>query len=260
MQMQSPELYIAFAAGLLSFLSPCVLPLVPAYIGYLSGSAVRTQTAGGPSTTQTAQARWTVVTHALVFVLGFTLVFAVLGGMVGGLRDVFAEYRRPIQYVMGALLVVFGLHMIGVINIPFLNYERRLGDRLRPNENLGYLRSFLIGLGFGVGWTPCIGPTLSLIFTLSMNGQQTAAIMPFIFYSIGLGVPFVLAAFAMGQVSTFLKRITRRGFTLRIGGWTVINNANVVSLVSGALLVAMGVLVFTNTLTILAPPVTTFDL
>ena len=84
MQMQSPELYIAFAAGLVSFLSPCVLPLVPAYIGYLSGSAVRAQTAGGPSTAQAAQARWTVVMHALVFVLGFTLVFTVDGGIDGG--------------------------------------------------------------------------------------------------------------------------------------------------------------------------------
>lgn len=260
MQMQSPELYIAFAAGLVSFLSPCVLPLVPAYIGYLSGSAVRAQTAGGPSTAQAAQARWTVVMHALVFVLGFTLVFAVLGGLVGGLRDVFAEYRRPIQYVMGALLVVFGLHMMGVINISFLNYERRLGDRLRPADNLGYLRSFVIGIGFAAGWTPCIGTTLSGIFVLAMNGQQTDAFLPFLAYSLGLGVPFILAALAMGHVSTFLKRITRRGFTLRIGGWTVINNTNVVSMVSGVLLVAMGLLVFTNTLTILAPPVTTFDL
>jgi cytochrome c-type biogenesis protein len=268
--MQSPELYIAFIAGLLSFLSPCVLPLVPAYIGYLSGSVVRSSAVGAAATpggrgvaatvaVQPASVRWAVVMHALVFVIGFTLVFAILGGLVGSLREVFAQYRQVIQQVMGVLLVIFGLHMIGLINIPFLNYERRLGDKLRPASNLGYLRSLLIGIGFGAGWTPCIGPTLGLIFTMSISGQQSEAIVPFLAYSVGLGIPFLLTAMAMGRISAFLKKLTRRSYSVKIGKWTAIDRVNIVSLISGGLLVIMGILVFGNWLTLIAPPVTGFN-
>jgi cytochrome c-type biogenesis protein len=206
--------------------------------------------------------RWMTVTHAIVFVLAFSLVFAVIGGVVGSFRDVFLGYnplfptttnRRILEYIMGALLVVFGLHMIGLINIPFLNYERRLGDKLRPGATLSYARSFLIGLGFGIGWTPCVGPTLGLIFGLAINGQEGQAVLPFIAYSIGLGVPFIAAALAMGQISTFLKKVTRRGYSLRIGNWKAIDRVNVVSLVSGLLLVVMGVFIFTDLVTLLAP-------
>lgn len=327
--MEVPSLLIAFLAGLLSFLSPCVLPLVPAYIGYLSGSVVRTASPGprprpastagapagamaparadaasaqAPATTMastavaaapartggssaatmsrerpvspaqrpaakpqvTAAMRWNVVTNAIVFVLAFTLVFAVIGGLVGSMRDVFLGYnpiftsltnRRILEYVMGALLVVFGLHLIGLINIPFLNYERRLGDKMRPGPNLSYMRSFLIGLGFAIGWTPCVGPTLGLIFGLAINGQSEQAYLPFIAYSIGLGLPFIAVALAMGQISTFLKRMTRRGYSLRIGNWKAIDRVNIVSLISGLLLVIMGVFIFTDLVTLLAPPV-----
>lgn len=263
--MQSPELYIAFVAGLLSFLSPCVLPLVPAYIGYLSGTAMRTVTAGGTvgggtatATMPSSSARWIVLMHALVFVLGFTLVFAVLGGLVGSLRGVFAQYHVIIERVMGTLLVIFGLHMIGLINVPFLNYERRLGDKLRPAYNLGYLRSLLIGIGFAAGWTPCIGPTLGLIFSLAVNGQQGDAVVPFLAYSVGLGVPFLATALAMGRISTALKRLTRKSYSLKIGDWLAIDQVNIVSLVSGGLLVIMGILVFGNWLTLLAPPINGF--
>lgn len=313
--MQSPELFIAFLAGLLSFLSPCVLPLVPAYIGYLGGSVTRTapapkrarapiaagetvaagerplatpvmnaelsvasagaatmdlrpapgaaaRTSGRP-VVQSASSRWIVLVHAFVFVLGFTLVFAIIGGLVGSLRDVLLgenpwfdiTNRRLLQYVMGVLLVVFGLHMIGLINIPWLNYERRLGDKLRPSSNLSYIRSFLIGLGFGLGWTPCIGPTLSLIFTMSIGGQQGQAIVPFLAYSIGLGIPFMLTALAMGRISSFLKKLTRKSYSVRIGNWKAIDRVNIVSLVSGGLLVFMGILIFFDLVTLLAPPV-----
>jgi len=329
-------LFLAFAAGVLSFLSPCVLPLVPAYIGYLGGSVVRSAQArprpsgmrnaelgmrnnntqdpisrsqfhisdsvnastaiaavpprvgSGPRSSgegmsadramrptrpveatrrpqpnpQTkAAARWLVVSHAIVFVLAFSLVFAVIGGLVGSLRDVFLSQntlfhttnKRVLEYIMGALLVVFGLHMIGLINIPFLNYERRLGDKMRPGANLSYARSFLIGLGFGVGWTPCVGPTLGLIFTMAVNGQQGQAALPFIAYSLGLGVPFIVTALAMGQISSALKRFTRRGYSLQIGSWKAIDRVNIVSLISGLLLVIMGIFIFTDLVTLLAP-------
>jgi len=212
---------------------------------------------------QAASSRWLVMVHAVVFVLGFTLVFAIIGGLVGSLRDVLLgenpwfgiSNRRILEYVMGLLLVVFGLHMIGLINIPWLNYERRLGDKLRPSTNLSYIRSFLIGLGFGLGWTPCIGPTLSLIFTMSLGGKQSEAILPFLAYSIGLGIPFLLTALAMGRISAFLKRLARKSYSVRIGNWKAIDRVNIVSLVSGGLLLIMGILIFFNLVTLIAPPV-----
>lgn len=254
--MESPTLFVALLAGLVSFLSPCVLPLVPAYIGYLSGSALQTArgvqpAGGGAAAMSTGSARWVVMAHALLFVLGFSIVFIiVIGSMAGALSIFFRQNIRLIQQVMGVLLVVFGLHMVGAINIPFLNYTRRL--ELRPDSNLGYLRSFFIGLGFGLGWTPCIGPTLGLILTMSLNGQVGEAFLPAIAYSLGLGIPFMITALAMGQISAGLKRLTRRSFSLRIGKLTLINDVNIISLVSGLLLILMGILIFINALAMLA--------
>ncbi|MDQ3703916.1 MAG: cytochrome c biogenesis CcdA family protein [Chloroflexota bacterium] len=255
--MQSPTLWIAFLAGLLSFLSPCVLPLVPAYIGYLGGSALPVArgvsgTGGGQATMTQTTARGIVLANALLFVLGFTIVFAMIGNLAGALSTLLYENKRIIQYVAGGMLFIFGLHMIGLIRIQFLDYTRRLD--VRPAQNLGYVRSFLIGLGFGVGWTPCIGPTLGLIFTLALNGNTQDAFVPFVAYSLGLGVPFLITALAMGQISGVLKRLTRRSYTLKAGKWKIIDQVNIVSLVSGVLLVVMGFLVFFNLVTLLAPP------
>jgi cytochrome c-type biogenesis protein len=186
--------------------------------------------------------------HALLFVLGFSFVFVVvIGGLAGALSELLQENRDVIRNVMGVMLIVFGLHMLGVINIPFLNYTRRL--EVKPSSNFGYLRSLLIGVGFGAGWTPCIGPTLGLIFTLAVNGDQAAAFPLFLAYSLGMGVPFLLAALAMGQVTAGLKKLTRRMFSLKMGSWTVIDQVNIVSLVSGGLLVIMGILILANMLT-----------
>lgn len=266
METQTPNIILAFLAGLLSFLSPCVLPLVPAYIGYMSGSALAaargtTSPASGgtaAATMSSGHARWVVLAHSLVFVLGFTIVFVVvIGGLAGALSDVLRDNRRILQQVMGVVLVVFGFHMLGVINIPFLNYTRRL--EVRPATNFGYLRSFLIGTGFAIGWTPCIGPVLSSVFTLSLNGKQMEAFPLFLAYSLGLGVPFIITALAMGQVSAGLKKLTRQSFSLKIGNWKLMDRVNVISVVSGVLLIFMGVLIFSNWLTILAPAVSWFD-
>ncbi|MDQ5824855.1 MAG: cytochrome c biogenesis protein CcdA [Chloroflexota bacterium] len=248
---------VSFLAGLLSFLSPCVLPLVPAYIGYLGGSALPVArgvsgAGGGQATMTQTTARGIVLANALLFVLGFTIVFAMIGNLAGALSTLLYENKRIIQYVAGGMLFIFGLHMIGLIRIQFLDYTRRLD--VRPAQNLGYVRSFLIGLGFGVGWTPCIGPTLGLIFTLALNGNTQDAFVPFVAYSLGLGVPFLITALAMGQISGVLKRLTRRSYTLKAGNWTIIDQVNIVSLVSGVLLVVMGFLVFFNLVTLLAPP------
>lgn len=255
--MEAPSLLIALVAGLVSFLSPCVLPLVPAYIGYMSGSALAaargTAAAGvsGPvATMPNAAARWVVMLHALAFVIGLTIVFVVvIGGLAGTFSFLLREKKLLLQQIMGVVLVVFGLHTVGLINIPFLNYTRRLD--IRPSGNLGYLRSFLIGAGFGIGWTPCVGPTLGAIFTLALNGQESQAFLPALAYSLGLGLPFLLTALALGRVSAVLKRLTRHSYSLRLGRWTLIDRVNVISIVSGVMLVLMGLLVFTNSLTIL---------
>ncbi len=197
-------------------------------------------------------ARWIVMAHAVLFVVGFSIVFVVvIGGLAGALSDLLKSNRLIVEKVMGLLLLVFGLHMLGVINIPFLNYTRRLGDQVRPPSNFGYFRSLLIGIGFGAGWTPCIGPTLGAIFTLALNGEEGQAFPLFLAYSIGLGIPFLIAGMAMGQISAGLKKLTRRMYSLKLGNWTIIDQVNIVSLVSGILIIIMGLLVFTNSLTLL---------
>lgn len=252
MELEAPSLLIAFAAGLLSFVSPCVLPLIPAYIGYLGGSVVtnarrtRAEAAMAPP-----NVRMIALMHSLMFVLGFTFIFVVVvGSLAGAVSQLFNQNRQLIQWIMGLLLIVFGLNAMGLFKIPFLDYTRRLD--IRPAQNLGYVRSFLIGTGFAIGWTPCISYWLGILITLSLNGKPEQAFVPFLAYSIGLGIPFLLAGLAMGQISGWLKKITRKMYTFRIGNWTVIDHVNVVSLVSGVFLVIMGLLIVTNSMAFLA--------
>ncbi|HKP52120.1 MAG TPA: cytochrome c biogenesis protein CcdA [Chloroflexia bacterium] len=258
--MNSPDLFLSFLAGLLSFLSPCVFPLVPVYLGYLSGPAVMAARAasaqGGTATMSTSAARWIVLGHALMFMLGFTFIFgAVFGGLASFLTEFFFKNRDLINRVMGIMLIIFGMHSVGLIRIGFLDYTKRLD--LRPSQNLGYLRSFIIGVGFAVGWTPCTSIQLGLIFTLARD-DPGGAFIPFLIYSLGFGLPFLLAALALGQISSGLKRITRRGYSLKIGNWQVIREVNIISLISGLVLILMGILVLTDALGFLStitPPI-----
>lgn len=258
--MEAPSLFIAFLAGLLSFVSPCVLPLIPAYVGYLGGSVVtnarrtRAEAAMAPP-----NIRLIAMMHSLMFVLGFTFIFVVVvGSLAGAVSELFRAQRQLIQWVMGLLLIVFGLNAMGILKIPFLDYTRRLD--IRPAQNLGYVRSFLIGMGFAIGWTPCISYWLGILITLSLNGEPGQAFVPFLAYSIGLGIPFLLAGLAMGQISGWLKKVTRKMYTFRIGNWTVIDHVNIVSLVSGVFLIIMGLLIVTNSMAFLAQWAPAFDL
>src|SRR5438552_11347778 len=201
----SLNIFVAFAAGLVSFLSPCVLPLVPVYIGYLSGPAamsagrVGPQGQAGAATMSVSAARWRVLGHSALFVLGFTIIFVVvIGKLAGVLTGLLWDHKLEVQRLMGVVLVIFGLFMLHVINIPFLNYTRRADTMLRPSTNLGYLRSLFIGMGFAIGWTPCIGPTLTLMFGIVSNNDEAAAFPLFLAYSLGLGIPFLVAGLAMG--------------------------------------------------------------
>jgi len=221
------SILLALAAGLLSFLSPCVLPLAPGYVGYLSGATVRMS--GGVLITD----RRATFLHALSFVLGFSLVFVALGASVGLIGYLLYDFIPIIQKIGGVLLIVFGLHYMGVLKILCLYQERRVA--FRGNPQLGYLSSLLVGVFFGAGWTPCIGVTLSGILLLASNTATVGrGALLLAVYSAGLGIPFLLMGLALDRLSGWLRSLNRR--------------MNLVSIISGLFLIGMGIIVYTNTI------------
>lgn len=216
---------LAFVAGLLSFVSPCVLPLVPVYLGYLSGSSL---------SGKVALKRRQVFAHALCFVGGFTLVFVLLFGLPATiLGDALQQYGDWIARAGGAILILFGLHTMGVVSIPFLNATRRLEV---GGTEPGYLRSALIGLTFAAGWTPCIGPLLGTVMTLAFT-EPSRAVGLLLVYALGLATPFLAAAAVWSQAVGWLKRLNR--------------HMRAVEIASGLLMIGVGILLVTNTFTLL---------
>jgi cytochrome c-type biogenesis protein len=219
-------LIVAFAAGLLSFLSPCVLPLVPSYIGFLTGMSLP----------EMAVRRRVALGHALLFVLGFSLVFMLLGATATALGRALNYYQQWLQRIGGALIILFGLVCLGVVKARFLSQERRLQVEQKP---VGYLGSALVGMAFGAGWTPCIGPVLGAILGLAATSQDlTRGLLLLGVYSAGLAVPFLLAAVALEAFLDWFQRF--RPYL----PW--------VMRVSGALLVVVGILMVTGEFTRLA--------
>lgn len=230
--MDAPNISVAlaFIAGLLSFLSPCVLPLAPAYVGYLGGTAM--VTAEGVVISD----RRATLIHAASFIIGFSAVFVALGASIGLIGYLLYDFMPIIQKVGGVLLVIFGLHYMGVFKIPFLYQQKRIEFQADPR--LGYLSSLLVGVFFGAGWTPCIGLTLSGILMLAGNAATVGrGAFLLAVYSAGLGIPFLLMGLALDRMSGWLKRLNRR--------------MNLVSIVSGLFLIAMGIIVYTNAIGIL---------
>lgn len=230
---------LAFIAGLASFISPCVLSLVPAYVGYLSSRAV---TVDG----QTTETRWGTVAHGLAFVLGFSLVFIGLGLTASAVGAVLYDAKSWLIRIGGVVVVIFGLHTMGVIHIPFLEYDTR--RQQAPDRRLGYLSSALMGVFFSAGWAPCVGPVLGAVLTLALNADGVArGGWLLTAYSAGLGIPFLLAAAGIGSVSELLRRYGRY---LRY-----------VSIATGLLLVFIGVLLFTDSLSFFSrfAPITQFQ-
>ncbi len=194
------SLGLAFVAGIASFLSPCVLALVPAYVGYLSGRA-----AGGESESAN---RFTTFTHGIAFVLGFSLVFIAFGALASALGAFLYDFRLWLGRIGGLVVVVFGLHMIGILRIPFLEYDTRVQEM--PDQKLGYISSALMGVFFSAGWSPCVGPVLGAILTLALNGGSISkGVVLLSAYSAGLAVPFLLAALGVGWVSTILRKYNK---------------------------------------------------
>ena len=223
MDTQNATLALAFAAGFLSFVSPCCLPLVPAYIGYLSGQATQDQ----------MRSRFLAFSHSLAFVLGFTTIFAVIFGLAAGLLgEAFANYLDLMRQVGGIIVIGLGLHLLGVIHIGFLDYDRRLGSNAKF-ERRGYLTSYVVGLSFAAGWTPCVGPMLGAIFSLALNeGEAGRSVFLFFVYSMGLGLPFLITALMLETISQKLVFFKRHMQTIER--------------ISGLLLIVIGVLLLTN--------------
>jgi cytochrome c-type biogenesis protein len=217
---------IAFTAGVLSFLSPCVLPLVPSYIGFVTGLSLEDM----------SRARRVALVHSLLFVSGFTAIFVALGAGATALGVLLAAYREWIGRVGGVLLILFGLVLLDVVRVPALARDRRIYLADKP---VGYLGSVLVGVAFGAGWTPCIGPVLGGILSLaSATASMSRGVGLLLAYSAGLAIPFVVASLA---IERFLETFTRLRSRLV---W--------ISRFSGALLILVGVLLVAGWFTMLA--------
>lgn len=225
--MTDPSIPLAFAAGVVSFLSPCVLPLVPGYLSYMSGvSGIE-----GPAESNARRSARTAVV-ALAFVAGFSLVFVSLGATATLLGSTLREHQRGLAQAGGVLIILFGLIFMGAIKVPFLYREKRW----HPSPGAGVGGSVVLGAAFAFGWSPCIGATLGAVLTMAAGGASTGGVGEGAFllfvYSLGLGIPFVLAGLGVGRLTgalTWLRRHTRT-----------------VNLVSGILLVAVGLLLVTD--------------
>jgi len=219
------SIVVAFSAGLLSFLSPCVLPLVPVYLASLVGAEIF----GG----RVAGIRLPIFLHSLSFVAGFSLIFTTMGAIAGLTGFAINPSLALLNKISGSLLIALGLFMLAALKVPWLNYEKRLTPSL--GSTTGYLRSFIIGATFSLAWTACVGPILAGILALALNsatvwrGAYLLAI-----YSLGLGLPFLIIGVAFDSIAPFLKRIHRY--------------SSLIYLISGLLLVVVGVLVLTNNL------------
>lgn len=197
MGIEEVTFFAAFLAGLLSFISPCVLPLVPVYLGYLTGSTI---SANEPPN------RAFVFSHALMFVAGFTFIFVTFGAFAGFLGGSLYRLIDAMLWIGGLLLIVFGLHLSGIVTIPFFNIEKKF--EYGHGQTPGYLRSMTVGMTFAAGWTPCIGPLLGAILTLALNGQNVGLAALYLFvYSMGLAVPFLITAWMLTAATTRLKML-----------------------------------------------------
>jgi len=197
MNISQVTIGLAFLAGLASFLSPCVFSLVPAYIGYLGGRAV-----GGEATESN---RFITFTHGLAFVLGFSVIFIILGVATAAFGRLLFDLRFILSKVGGIIVMIFGLHMIGIFRIPFLEYDTRV--QTVPDRKWGYLSSAMMGVFFSAGWAPCVGPVLGSILTLSLNGGSVSTGVSLLSaYSAGLAIPFLIAALGVGWVSITLRK------------------------------------------------------
>jgi cytochrome c-type biogenesis protein len=225
------SIWLAFLAGMASFLSPCVFSLVPVYVGYLSGRSLA-------STAGTIQAnRLETFSHGLAFVLGFSLVFISLGVAVSTLGGLLYDLRTWLAKIGGIVVIIFGLHMTGILRIPFLEYDLR--PRSKDDVSRSYFSSAMMGVFFSAGWSPCVGPVLGAILTLAFNGGSISEGVKLLSaYSAGLAIPFLIAALGIGWVTKFIRRYGKVMHYIEVG--------------MGVVLIIVGVMLFLGTFNLLA--------
>jgi cytochrome c-type biogenesis protein len=218
------ELFIAFGAGLISFLSPCVLPLIPGYISFISGASLD----------ELLENKKINLIPLILFTLGFSTVFIIFGAAASYLGQVLLQNSEILRIIAGLVIIIFSLQLIGIINISFLNFEKKIYTK--KNNNIWF--SFIVGMAFGFGWTPCIGPILGSILALASTEETIfKAVVLLSFYSLGLAIPFILSGYLMQRFLIFSKNFKR--------------NINLVSKIGGIILLITGVLILTNQLQIL---------
>tara|TARA_Y100001954_G_C15642100_1_gene518205 strand:- start:3 stop:710 length:708 start_codon:yes stop_codon:yes gene_type:complete len=213
------ELFVALGAGLISFLSPCVLPLIPGYISYISGSSLN----------ELIEKKNINLFPIILFTVGFSLVFIFFGAASTLLGQVLLQNSYELRIIAGLIIIILSLHIIGIINIKFLNYEKRVQADIKRN----FFSPVLIGMAFAFGWTPCIGPILGSILVLASTEESLKqGILLLTFYSIGLAVPFILSGYLIQRFLVFSKNFRK--------------NINRVSKIGGSILLITGILMITN--------------
>jgi cytochrome c-type biogenesis protein len=222
---------VALLYGLLSFFSPCVLPLIPSYFCFITGLSMEELTS-----TPEAAVRRKVILSTIAFVLGFSTVFIILGASASLLGGLMSQHKGTIRIIGGGLIVLFGLHLAGIVRIPALQYDKRFHINKKP---LHFIGTFVIGMAFGAGWTPCIGPILGSLLIMAQDKETLAqAVRLLSIYSIGLALPFIILSVGINYLLTFTRKATK-----------VLRYANPLA---GVLLIATGILLITDRLKFLA--------
>jgi len=215
------ELFVAFSAGLISFLSPCVLPLIPGYISYITGSSL----------SELIEKKNVNLIPIILFAVGFSIVFIIFGAASTFLGQVLLENSYELRIAAGFVIIIFSLHILGLINLKFLNYEKRI----QTNENNNFYSPILIGMAFAFGWTPCIGPILGSILALAATEESMSkGISLLILYSLGLAIPFILSGYLIQKFLIFSKNFKK--------------NITLISKIGGIILLITGILILTNQL------------
>ena len=218
------ELFIAFGAGLISFLSPCVLPLIPGYIAFISGSSLN----------ELLEKKRINLIPLVIFSFGFSFVFIIFGATASFLGQILLQNSKTLRIIAGVVIIIFSLQLIGILNIKFLNVEKKIYTK--KSKNIFFI--FIVGMAFGFGWTPCIGPILGSILALASTEETILkAIILLTFYSLGLAIPFVLSGYLMQRFLMFSKNFKK--------------NINLVSKIGGVTLLITGILILTNQLQVL---------
>ena len=230
--MDNVGILTAFIFGLLSFISPCVLPIVPGYLSFISGVSFEEM----QNSENRSRVRKRILANSVFFIIGFSLIFISLGASATAVGQFLREQLNLMSKIAGVIIIIFGLHMMGLFKISFLNYEKRFQTQAKP---LGLLGAFVVGLAFGFGWTPCIGPILAAILAIASQ-QDTVGkgIVLLTSYSLGLGIPFFLTGLSLTAFYNLFNKLKQ--------------HLHKVEVVGGVLLVVVGVLIMTNYLTILS--------